>query len=101
MEPVEVHDGATKYLNWVMEHVGKLWGSEGGAQTGTVEDIVESSPHPAHIMTLAQFRELCLDTGITCRDVLFASIGRQWQVRMGMRAWYFHTMYAKYQSCMV
>ena len=77
MEPVEVHDGATKYLNWVMEHVGKLWGSEGGAQTGTVEDIVESSPHPAHIMTLAQFRELCLDTGITCRDVLFASIGRQ------------------------
>ena len=23
------------------------------------------------------------------------------QVRMGMRAWYFHTVYAEYQSCMV
>lgn len=62
-------------------HAG-LWSVGGGreqdgTQTDSVEDIVEGSPHPSHLITLGQFRELCLDCGITCRDVLFAAVGRE------------------------
>ena len=36
-----------------------------------------------------------------CREAGVRNLQQHVEVRMGMRAWYFHTMYAKYQSCMV
>lgn len=80
MEPREVHAGQAAYRQWVEHAIAKLWGDDQDvdATGNSIEDVVDEMDHPANIMTLAQLRELCRDTKITCRELLFAAVGRLW-----------------------